>query len=119
MDGHVMLKHFYQLGQEIAWHEATKTAGWAAPVLGGLGGAALGAWALPHLGSQDVFTNPALGALVGAGLGVGGVEAIRALRKLVATGTEPAIDASLDGMTNALRDLKAAHPEWDWSPKPS
>lgn len=77
-----MLSHFYKLGRELAWSEETKTAGWVAPVAGGLTGAALGSWLFPHLGMEDRAANPMIGALLGAGLGLGGAEMARGINDL-------------------------------------
>jgi len=82
----MMIQEFYKLGYDMALSEVgladrpvTKL-GWIAPVVGGLAGAVAAPWILPHLGAEGRAVNPALGALMGAGLGAGGAETIRAIK---------------------------------------
>ena len=112
-----MLEHFFKLGVEAAWNEATKTASWTPPVLGGLGGAALGALLLPQFSLTDRSTNPLLGALLGAGLGVGGVETTRALRELEAPVARREWISKARGLKDYSKKLRAEYPEWDWPPE--
>jgi len=111
----MMIQEFYKLGYDMALSEVgladrpvTKL-GWIAPVVGGLAGAVAAPWVLPHLGAEGRAVNPALGALMGAGLGAGGAEVARETLRLMTPRLSQQFRARARSSLKALEDFKARY----------
>jgi hypothetical protein len=94
----------------------TKTAqGWAPPLIGAGLGALLGNKLLPLIGAENDRINPVLGALIGAGTGMGAAQVMKILEELKAMQKSLAPSYHKQMLKNfdeaiAISDAEAMHP---------